>query len=75
MFLYPLLPCVTSHQYISILCFVLGKSDPYVEVFQGSQKLYKTAKKSNTLNPEWNEQFSFHMQDQSEKMVFKVWYK
>jgi len=49
-----------------------GKSDPYVEVFQGSQKLYKTAKKSNTLNPEWNEQFSFHMQDQSEKMVFKV---
>jgi len=49
-----------------------GTSDPYVEVFQGHQKLYKTSKKSNTLNPEWNEQFSFHMADQAERIVFKV---
>ena len=34
-----------------------GKSDPYVEVYLGSQLLHKTSKKKNTLNPEWNEQF------------------
>merc|ERR1719419_1922189 len=34
-----------------------GKSDPYVEVYLGSQLLHKTGKKKNTLNPEWNEQF------------------
>lgn len=34
-----------------------GKSDPYVEVYQGSDLVHKTGKKKNTLNPEWNEQF------------------
>eukprot|EP00090_Calanus_glacialis_P009612 TRINITY_DN18001_c0_g1_i2.p1 TRINITY_DN18001_c0_g1~~TRINITY_DN18001_c0_g1_i2.p1 ORF type:complete len:435 (-),score=128.06 TRINITY_DN18001_c0_g1_i2:1079-2257(-) len=34
-----------------------GKSDPYVEVYQGPELVHKTGKKKNTLNPEWNEQF------------------
>lgn len=49
-----------------------GKSDPYVEVFQGDKMLHKTAKKANTLNPEWNEQFSFYLMDQSGPIIFKV---
>ena len=34
--------------------------------------LHKTAKKANTLNPEWNEQFSFYLMDQSGPIIFKV---
>ena len=50
----------------------IGKSDPYVEVFQDNEKIYKTAKKRNTLNPEWNEQFSFLKKDFSGRINFKV---
>ena len=49
-----------------------GKSDPYVEIYQGSQLNHKTAKKKHTCNPEWNEQFSFHQRNQSEQLIFKV---
>ena len=50
----------------------LGKSDPYVEVYQGSKMLHKTAKKNNTLNPKWNEQFNFYMTEKYERIMFKV---
>lgn len=50
-----------------------GKSDPYVEVYCGTTKIFKTKKKNNTLNPEWNEQFSFNIQpDQRNILIFKV---
>jgi len=49
-----------------------GKSDPYVEAYYASELLHKTGKKKNTLNPEWNEQFTFQETGLSDRIIFKV---
>ena len=52
--------------------FCPGKSDPYVQVMREDHLLYKTAVKTNTLNPDWNEQFAVHLQKRETKLNFKV---
>ncbi|CAG8460174.1 9620_t:CDS:2 [Cetraspora pellucida] len=39
---------------------VLGKSDPYVELWLDKNYKQKTTTKTNTLNPQYNETFTFH---------------
>eukprot|EP00163_Fabomonas_tropica_P023003 TRINITY_DN40270_c0_g1_i1.p1 TRINITY_DN40270_c0_g1~~TRINITY_DN40270_c0_g1_i1.p1 ORF type:complete len:429 (-),score=95.35 TRINITY_DN40270_c0_g1_i1:153-1439(-) len=43
-----------------LACDVNGKSDPYAVITVGDQQ-YKTSTQMKTLNPEWNEDFTFHV--------------
>uniref|UniRef100_A0A8C9XCU9 Multiple C2 and transmembrane domain containing 1 n=1 Tax=Sander lucioperca TaxID=283035 RepID=A0A8C9XCU9_SANLU len=52
-----------------------GLSDPYVKFRMGHQK-YKSKTISKTLNPQWREQFDFHMYDEQGGYVdITVWDK
>uniref|UniRef100_A0A1D1XZC8 Synaptotagmin-9 n=1 Tax=Anthurium amnicola TaxID=1678845 RepID=A0A1D1XZC8_9ARAE len=39
---------------------VIGKSDPYIELWLDKNYKQKTTTKSNTVNPKYNETFTFH---------------
>ena len=43
-----------------------GTSDPYAELICGHQTL-KSTQKDNTVNPEWNETFTFTVDDAGQK--------
>ena len=50
-----------------------GKSDPYVVVSCGDKK-YKTTTKKNTLNPSWEEKFTFMIADpETTQLQLEVW--
>ncbi|XP_057688750.1 multiple C2 and transmembrane domain-containing protein 1 isoform X3 [Corythoichthys intestinalis] len=52
-----------------------GRSDPYVKFRMGHQK-YKSKAISKTLNPQWREQFDFHMyEEQGGYVDITVWDK
>ncbi|XP_077570447.1 multiple C2 and transmembrane domain-containing protein 1-like isoform X3 [Stigmatopora nigra] len=52
-----------------------GRSDPYVKFRMGHQK-YKSKTISKTLNPQWREQFDFHMyEEQGGYVDITVWDK
>ena len=40
-----------------MLTMFAGKSDPYAVFTLNGQKVFKSATKKKTLNPEWNENF------------------
>ncbi|CAG8699077.1 26791_t:CDS:2 [Gigaspora margarita] len=43
---------------------VIGKSDPYIELWLDKNYKQKTTTKSNTINPTYNETFTFHADGQ-----------
>ncbi|KAF0536942.1 calcineurin temperature suppressor cts1 [Gigaspora margarita] len=43
---------------------VIGKSDPYIELWLDKNYKQKTTTKSNTINPTYNETFTFHVDGQ-----------
>ena len=49
-----------------------GKSDPYLTVLDDDEELYRTDLKTNTLNPEWNEQCVLQIERRETKLRFLV---
>ena len=48
-----------------------GSSDPYVRLQLGKQK-FKTKVMKKSLNPQWDEEFSFRVDDLNEELVVSV---
>eukprot|EP00916_Digyalum_oweni_P007225 GHVL01012222.1.p1 GENE.GHVL01012222.1~~GHVL01012222.1.p1 ORF type:complete len:641 (+),score=120.41 GHVL01012222.1:40-1923(+) len=46
-----------------------GKSDPYVDVYFGNKKVYKTKCIKKSLNPKWNENFSIPIDGQMDQFL------
>ena len=52
---------------------VSGTSDPYVRVFYGNEEKYTTNTVSKSLNPIWNEKFTFFTHDLNIPISFHVY--
>ena len=52
-----------------------GKSDPFVTIKVGKQAARSTSVKEKTLDPVWNEGFSFDVQSIDEAVILEVWDK
>ncbi|CAG8484703.1 8703_t:CDS:2 [Ambispora leptoticha] len=51
---------------------VVGKSDPYVELWIEKGYKQKTTVKDGTLNPKWEEDFKFNIQEGQHTLHLKV---
>ena len=49
-----------------------GTSDPYVTMKVGSRTVKKTSVKKKTVNPVWDESFSFHLKSMDDNVVLQV---
>ena len=50
-----------------------GVSDPYVIIKVGSQAAQRTTVKQKTVNPTWDETFSFRIESMDDDVVLDVW--
>ncbi|CAG8650572.1 9938_t:CDS:2 [Paraglomus occultum] len=51
---------------------LIGKSDPYVELWISKDYKQRTSTKKNTLNPIWNEDFKFNTDTHEHHLYIKV---
>ena len=51
---------------------ISGTSDPYVKVIYGTEEKYVTSIVDSTLNPVWNETFTFFTEDLNVPLYFRV---
>lgn len=65
------------HELLALLITLLGFADPYVKIqlLQGGKRLKKkkTTVKKNTLNPYYNESFSFEIPLEQMQVQVKNW--
>ena len=52
---------------------ISGTSDPYIKIFYGSEEKYITSVVEKTLNPIWNETFTFFTDDLNIPLVFQIY--
>lgn len=53
-------------------CFILGTSDPYVKFKLDGKQFYKSKVVYKSLNPRWNESFSYPLRDIDHRLHVRV---
>jgi len=62
-----------EHKIISFNCVIfLGLSDPYVKFKTGGRQIYKSKTVYKSLNPTWDETFTYLLDDPFEPVQIKV---
>lgn len=56
----------------SLLYLILGTSDPYVKFKLEGKQLYKSKVVYKSLNPRWNESFSYPLRDREHVIEVRV---
>lgn len=56
----------------ALFCLIVGTSDPYVKFKLDGKQFYKSKVVYKSLNPRWNESFSYSLRDREHTLDVRV---